>query len=83
MEALYFTAPWCQPCKVFGPVMDKIDGTVSVNKIDITENMDKVGQYSVQSVPTVVFVKEGDEYGRFSGAQTEPWVREFISQLGD
>lgn len=83
MQALYFTATWCQPCKVFGPVMEKVKDVVNVRKIDITEDMGITDDYNVMSVPTVVFLKDGDECGRFVGVRTEDWVRDFVKEMED
>jgi thioredoxin-like negative regulator of GroEL len=81
MEALYFTADWCQPCKVFGPIMERLNDAVKVKKIDIMEDMGSVEDYEIMSVPRVVFLKDGDQMGRFVGARTEDWVRDFIKEL--
>lgn len=81
MEALYFTADWCQPCKVFGPIMERLNDVVKVKKIDIMKDMGSVEDYEIMSVPTVVFLKDGDQQGRFVGARTEDWVRDFIKEL--
>ena len=81
MEALYFTATWCQPCKVFGPVMENISKDVPVNKIDIEQDMATTFDYGVMSVPTVIFLKNGKEAARFLGARTEDWVRDFIGEI--
>lgn len=81
MEALYFTATWCAPCKVFGPVMENISKDIPVNKIDIEQDMATTFDYGVMSVPTVILLKDDKEVARFLGAQTEDWVRDFISEV--
>lgn len=78
MEAYYFTATWCQPCKVFGPVMEKIGKIIKVTKIDINEDMSFTVENGVMSVPTVVFFKDGMEQGRLVGAQTEQGVLDYL-----
>lgn len=83
MEAYYFTATWCQPCKVFGPVMEKVRDMVTVKKIDIAESPIDIDTFGIMSVPTVVFLRDGDELGRLMGAQTEQTVRDFITDLGE
>lgn len=81
MEALYFTADWCHPCKVFGPEMEKVKDIVNLTKINIEHDTDNVAKYGIMSVPTVVFVKEGEEKARFVGARTEQWVRDFVKEV--
>lgn len=78
MQAFYFTAPWCVPCRTFGPVMEQVD-TVPVHKIDVDREPRVAQMYGVMSVPTVVLVAEEQELGRFSGARDLSFVKNFIS----
>jgi len=72
MKYLYFSAPWCGPCKMFGPVMERVSTQIPVQKINVDENQDLAMQYSVRSIPTVVLVgDDGKEYARQTGVQTE------------
>ena len=72
MKYLYFSAPWCGPCKMFGPVMERVSTKVNVQKINVDENQDLAMQYSVRSVPTVILVDNtGKEYARQVGVQNE------------
>lgn len=83
MEALYFTATWCGPCKTFGPIMDRANDLIPVRKIDIEQQMELTGTYDVFSVPTVIIVNDGVEQGRRVGSQTEEALREWVeSYLG-
>ena len=40
-QIFYFTAPWCQPCQVLGPIMDKVAGQLPVEKVNIDYEMDR------------------------------------------
>jgi thioredoxin 1 len=72
MKYLYFSAPWCGPCKMFGPVMERVSTKVNVQKVNVDENQDLAMQYSVRSVPTVILVDNtGKEYARQVGVQKE------------
>ena len=66
-----FFAPWCGPCKMLAPVIDQLaesyDGKVKICKVDIDENQRVTNNFRVQSVPTIVFFKDGKEIGRSSG----------------
>jgi thioredoxin 1 len=64
---LYFSAEWCGPCKTFGPVMDELSKTISVEKINVNENTELSNQYNIRSVPTVVLVENGTELWRTVG----------------
>jgi thioredoxin len=77
MKYLYFSAPWCGPCKMFGPVMERVSTQIPVQKINIDENQDLAMQYSVRSIPTVVLVDDsGKEYARQIGMQNEQMLVE-------
>lgn len=58
-----FFAEWCGPCKMMGPVVDKIaqeyEGKAKVGKIDIDKNPGLAGKYNVMSVPTFMVFKQG------------------------
>lgn len=72
MKYLYFSAPWCGPCRMFGPVMDKVGTQVTVEKINIDENQEMSSKYSVRSIPTTILVNEsGEELFRQIGANSE------------
>jgi thioredoxin 1 len=77
MKYLYFSAPWCGPCKMFGPVMERVGTKVNVQKINVDENQDLAMRYSVRSIPTVVLVgDDGKEYARQTGMQNENMLLE-------
>lgn len=58
-----FFAEWCGPCKMMGPVVDKIaqeyEGKAKVGKIDIDKSPNLAGKYNVMSVPTFMVFKQG------------------------
>lgn len=81
----YYTAPWCGPCKAFGPVMDEVMRVkgISYQKIDVDNNRELATTNSVSSVPTVIFkVGESVVYrqtGAMSPAQLSAMVDRFNS----
>lgn len=79
MELVYFTAPWCVPCRQFGPVMDEVQQNVKVRKVDVDQSQEQATAFAVMSVPTVVAVKDNKELGRFSGARDLQFVQRFIA----
>ncbi|HHZ02190.1 MAG TPA: thioredoxin [Tissierellia bacterium] len=58
-----FWANWCAPCRMVAPVIDEIaekySEKVTVAKVDIDEQQELAIRYSIQSIPTVIFFKEG------------------------
>lgn len=81
-KILYFSAPWCGPCKQFGPVMDRISQTgILVEKVNVDNSPSVAAAYNVRSVPTVVIVGgSGNEIGRSVGVLSESQVRQLYNQ---
>ena len=78
-QIFYFTAPWCEPCQVLGPIMDKVAVQMPVEKINIDYEMDRARSANVMSVPTVVLTQNGQEIRRFVGARSYEQVMQFIN----
>jgi putative thioredoxin len=80
-------ATWCEPCKQLSPVLEKLagegHGTWILAKVDVDANPGIAQAFQVQSIPTVVALAGGQPVAAFSGAQPEPQVRTWISQLID
>lgn len=81
MQLVYFTAPWCQPCRVFGPEMEKVSETIPVTKVDISEDPTQVDKYGIMSVPTVVLFDGNREVSRFVGARTKDMVLDWVKEV--
>ena len=73
MKYLYFSAPWCGPCKMLGPIMEKVKTQgIPVEKINVDTETNLVTQYSVRNIPTVVLVDStGKEFARTVGVKSE------------
>ena len=76
----YFSAGWCSGCKQLDPVMDQVakQGIV-VNKMDVDYTPDVTVKYKVQSIPTVILVRDGQEVKRFTGARSFEQVMSFCN----
>ena len=57
-KILYFSAPYCGPCKMLGPKMDELAETIPVEKINIDEQPDLCESFGVRAVPTILIVDE-------------------------
>lgn len=68
---LYFSAPWCGPCKVFGPVVEKFSADhpeITLSKIDVDSNREIATLYGVRGIPTIIAFRNGNETGRRVGS---------------
>ena len=78
----YFSTSWCQPCKTFAPVFDKVmseTGTI-YNKIDAESNKELAIKYNVTSVPTLIFERDGVVVGRHTGVMSAPQLKGWINR---
>ena len=73
---LYFSAPWCGPCKMFSPVMEDISETMTVEKINVDENQDLASKYNVRSVPTVILLENDVEIWKTVGVTSKDKLTE-------
>ncbi len=77
-------ATWCGPCKMMGPVVDKLaeeyDGRVLVGKVDADEEMDVAQKLGVISIPTLVFFKNGEEIARKVGLTPEKEIKKILDE---
>lgn len=72
MKYLYFSAPWCGPCRMLGPIMEKVGQKYEVEKINVDENQELSAQFGVRNVPTVILVDESNkELERLVGVKAE------------
>lgn len=80
-----FWAPWCGPCKMVGPILDKLAkenaGKLLVAKVNTDENPDWAGKFGVQGIPTMLFVSGGKVVHRQVGALPERMLRDVVTQF--
>jgi thioredoxin 1 len=79
-KILYFSASWCGPCKMLGPIMESLSGQINYEKIDVDNNQDLSIQYGVRNVPTLVLVDNGEAVGRLVGVQSKEAILEFYNR---
>jgi putative thioredoxin len=80
-----FWAPWCGPCRVLGPMLERLErdytGRFRLVKINSDQNPELAAQFRVRSIPYVVAFVDGQPVDAFVGALPEPQLREFIDRL--
>ena len=68
-----FWAEWCQPCRMLAPTIEEVaadyEGRVKVGKLDVDNNRETALKYSIQSIPTVLLLKDGEVVNKFVGLQ--------------
>ena len=73
-----FWAPWCGPCHMVAPILDEIakeySGQVIVAKVNTDENPNWAMQYGVRGIPTMLFIKSGEEVDRQVGAVPKQFI---------
>ena len=81
-----FWAPWCEPCKTLGPMLEKLageyHGAFELAKVDVDQEQQIAAAFQIRSVPTVFLVKGGQLVDGFPGALPEGQLREFLAQHG-
>ncbi len=77
-----FWAPWCGPCQMLGPVLEKIamenEGKVTVAKVNVDEEPNLALAYHISSIPALLLFKNGEKVKSTVGFQTKEKLMEFI-----
>jgi len=79
-----FWAPWCGPCKVIGPLLEKLEvaygGAFKLVKIDSDQEQQLAAAFGIKSIPTVILLMNGQPVDGFMGALPEGKIREFLDK---
>ena len=79
-KILYFSAAWCGPCKMLGPIMESVSDQVNYQKIDVDSNQELSMKYGIRNIPTLVLVDEsGIELNRSTGVLQKQQVIDFYN----
>jgi thioredoxin len=80
-HVLYFTADWCGPCKKVRPIVEELNRDQSYAKfqvIDVDSEQELARKFEVKSIPTFIFIRDGIEINRLTGAQTKEKLLEML-----
>jgi thioredoxin 2 len=79
-----FWAPWCGPCRMVSPGVERVArslaGRLKVVKLNTDEAPDIASRFEVQGIPLLVLINEGRELDRLVGAVPEPQLRQWVEQ---
>lgn len=83
---LDFWAPWCGPCRVLGPIIealsiDEVNKDIVIGKVNVDENQELGAKYAVRSLPTVLFIKNGEVVDKLIGAVAQNVLQDKINSL--
>lgn len=83
-QLVYFSAPWCQPCGMFGPVVQKfVDDNPGLQliKVDIDSTPQIAIENNITSIPVLALLDDGDEVYRLVGAKPRPFLDKELQPL--
>lgn len=80
-QIIYFSGKFCGPCHSFTPTMENISRQAIVNFVDVENDPQLVAEYGVQSVPTLIFLKNGQMLDKKVGVMSEQQVLNIYNSL--
>lgn len=85
LEILYFSAPWCGPCRALKPIIEKIESEldsskVKIHKINVDDSPVETTAYNISSVPTFIFLKNNEIVFSFTGVKSAKEIQTLISK---
>ncbi len=80
-----FWAPWCGPCQMLGPVVEKLaedyQGKLKVCKVNVDEEMKLAQQFRVMSIPTIYLYKDGEVKEKIVGSRSYEDMVEALKKI--
>ncbi|NLW16134.1 MAG: thioredoxin [Firmicutes bacterium] len=80
-----FWAPWCMPCRILGPIIDKLareyDGKIKIVKLNTDENPVTAAKYDIMAIPTLIIFKAGQPIHNIAGLLPEAQLKQILDQL--
>lgn len=78
-----FWAEWCGPCRMVGPIVEQLaqslEGKVKVSKLNVDQNQEIAMKYNIQSIPSLILFKNGNEVARIIGLSPKEKYEKFVN----
>ena len=86
LTVLQFSAEWCGPCKMLGPVIDSLsldeeNKDITIGKVNVDQNNISANKYEVRSIPTILFLKNGEVVDKMVGYKSKQELQNKINSL--
>ena len=79
-----FWAEWCGPCRMVAPVLEELaveyEGQITVTKLNVDENRETAARFGIQSIPTILFFKDGSQVEQIIGALPKSTIKAKVQQ---
>lgn len=83
LSVIDFWAEWCGPCRMVGPTLEQLaqslEGKVKVSKLNVDQNQEIAMKYNIQSIPSLVLFKNGNEVARIVGLSSKEKYETFVN----
>lgn len=80
-----FWATWCPPCRIQGPILDKLADNIGskalISKVDVDQEQELAQRFMIRSIPTLILFKDGKQIETMVGVQSQEALTEKINQL--
>ena len=82
-----FWATWCGPCRMQGPILDKLseglpEDELKIAKMDVDEHPATARDFGIMSIPTLLFKKDGQVVKQLAGVHTAQQIKAIVAELG-
>ncbi len=88
LQVIDFYAEWCGPCKAMGPAIDalaleyNVEGSdIEIKKSNVDNEPELSQKYAVRSIPTLIFLKDGEQADKMVGLQTRDSIKNKINEV--
>ncbi|MFT5383728.1 MAG: thioredoxin 1 [Saprospiraceae bacterium] len=84
VSVIDFWAEWCGPCRAIGPIIEELhteyDGKASIGKVNVDTNPEISSNFGVRSIPTILFIKNGEVVDKQVGVTTKQALADKIDK---